>query len=47
MLTVDGFLFLQKFETWKDEEVHAAKDIVAMARQHTTDDPTSTPDGGS
>lgn len=46
VLTVDGFLFLQKHGTWKDEEVQAAKDIVAMTRQHMTNEPASTPDGG-
>lgn len=35
-------------ETWKDEkEVQAAKDMVVMARQHLTNEPASTPDGGS
>lgn len=48
VLTVDGFLFLQQHETWKDEkEVQAAKDMVVMARQHLTNEPASTPDGGS
>lgn len=48
ILTVDGFLFLQKFETWKDEkEIQAAEDMIAMARQHMTNNPASTPDSGS
>lgn len=47
-LTVHDFVFLQKFETWKDEkEVQAAKDMVATAKQPMTNDPASMPDGGS
>lgn len=47
-LTVEDFVFLQIFETCKDEEeIQAAKDMVATAKQPMTNDPASMPDGGS
>lgn len=48
VLTFHGVLFLQNFETWKDEkEVQAAKDMVATAKQHMANDLASMPDGQS